>query len=80
MNNIIKMGLFTSSVVFTATVIVIAIGLFDISSTASMFNDVFAEIDNNHEEMKNSNIDISIDSISLKNSNEKCTWWDARGC
>ena len=74
------MGLFTSSVVFTATVIVIAIGLFDISSTASMFNDVFAEIDNNHEEMKNSNIDISIDSISLKNSNEKCTWWDARGC
>jgi len=80
MNNIIKMGLFTSSVVFTATVIVIAIGLFDISSTASMFNDVFAEIDNNHEEMKNSNIDISIDSISLKNTNEKCTWWDARGC
>jgi hypothetical protein len=80
MNNIIKMGLFTSSVVFTATIIVIAIGLFDISSTASMFNDVFAEIDNNHEEMKNSNIDISIDSISLKNSNEKCTWWDARGC
>ena len=74
------MGLFTSSGVFTATVIVIVIGLFDIASTASMFNDVFAEIDNNHEEMKNSNIDISIDSISLKNSNEKCTWWDARGC
>jgi hypothetical protein len=49
-------------------------------STASMVNDVFAEIDNNNEEMKNSNIDIGIDSISLKNSNEKCTWWDARGC
>ena len=71
MNIFIKIGMLF--------IIINVIGLVGIS-TASMVNDVFAEIENNHEEMTNSNIDIIIDSISLKNSNEKCTWWDARGC
>jgi hypothetical protein len=70
MNKIIKTGL----LVFTATVI--TIGLFGIS-TVSMINEVLAaekdkQIGMNTEEITPVN--------SLKNTSEKCTWWDARGC
>ncbi len=70
MNKIIKTGL----LVFTATVI--TIGLFGIS-TVSMINEVLAAEKDNQIGMNTEEI---IPLNSLKNSNEKCTWWDARGC
>ena len=74
MNNIVKTGLLTF--VFT----VIAIGLFGGGiSTAPSVDDVFAE---KYKEEKNSNnIDVNtVTPISLKNSSEKCSPLDPRGC
>lgn len=67
MTNIIKMVSLTP-LVFT----VIVIGLFGIS-TAHTIEDVFAE---KNKEGKNSNTN----TISLKNSTEKCSPLDPRGC
>jgi hypothetical protein len=75
MNNIIKIGLL-ASLVFTT---VIAIGLFGGISTAPNIDYVFAE---EYKEGKSSNNDGSTSiTISLKkDSTEKCTPWDPRGC
>ena len=70
MNKIIKTGL----LVFTATVI--TIGLFRIS-TVSMINEVLAA---EKDKQIGMNTEEIIPLNSLKNSNEKCTWWDARDC
>jgi hypothetical protein len=70
MNNIIKRKL----LVFTATLI--TIGLFGIS-TVSMINEVLAA---EKDKQIGMNTEEIIPLNSLKNSNEKCTWWDARGC
>jgi hypothetical protein len=73
MNNIIKTRLLTS-IVFTT---VIAIGLFGISTT-SMVENIFADKD---KEGKNNNImENTATSDSSKDTNEKCTPWDPRGC
>jgi hypothetical protein len=75
MNNVIKTGSLTS-LVFT----VIAIGLFGGGiSTALNVGDVFAE---KYKDGKNSNnIDANtVTTISLKNSSEKCSPLDPRGC
>jgi hypothetical protein len=70
MNNIIKIKL----VVFT----IIAIGLFGGISTAPTIDDVFA---NKDKEGKNSNtVEHTATSDSSKDTTEKCTPWDPRGC
>lgn len=70
MNNIIKTGLLIS--------LVFAIGFFAISTILNV-DDVFAE---QYKQGKISNIDGStaITTISLKNSSEKCSPLDPRGC
>jgi hypothetical protein len=75
MNNMFKMRSLTS-LVFTT---VIAIGLFSGISIAPNIDDIFAE---KYKEGKSSNNDGSTSiTISLKkDSTEKCTPWDPRGC
>ena len=72
MNNVIKTGLLTQ-LIFA----VIASGLFGIS-TASVIDDIFAEID---KQGKTSNTEgITTTSSSSKNGSEKCSPWDPRDC
>ena len=71
MNNIIKLRVLTP-LVFT----LIAIGLFGIS-TASMVDDIFADKD---KEKINNIVENTATSDSSKDTTEKCTPWDPRGC
>lgn len=72
MNNIIKLRVLTP-LVFT----LIAIGLFGIS-TASMVDDIFADKDK--EKINNIVENTATTSDSSKDTTEKCTPWDPRGC